>query len=160
MGEIKRLVLPCPFCGGPAEKVRNYHMSGSCVNCETNKHVHPAIQCLRCGGVMVGKPEQWNKRVSALNALEPCPACQPSGEIVNKLRQAAAISSANADNRNYTCKLSIKDVEQAAARIDALEKLVRVIRKDFILEGDYEQKLAWQEQTNELLGEEGADGQN
>lgn len=54
---------PCPFCGGKAGKVRNYQMHAACLSCPpTSEFIHPAIQCLRCGGVMMGTSEMWNRR--------------------------------------------------------------------------------------------------
>ncbi len=53
----------CPFCGGKAEKVENYRMHIACFSCPpVSDNIHPAIQCLCCGGVMMGTSEQWNKR--------------------------------------------------------------------------------------------------
>lgn len=56
-------LIKCPFCGGEAAPISNYRMSGVCVGCEHSiENPHPAIQCLCCGGVMMGTSEQWNRR--------------------------------------------------------------------------------------------------
>jgi len=55
---------PCPFCGGRAEQISNYNMHACCLSCKNpdSEYKHTAIQCLCCRGVMMGTPEQWNRR--------------------------------------------------------------------------------------------------
>ena len=61
-------LLPCPFCGGEAKPLKNYRMSGVCVGCEHSiENPHPAIQCLCCGGVMMGSAEHWDRRFVCLD---------------------------------------------------------------------------------------------
>ncbi|KKM24268.1 hypothetical protein LCGC14_1606870 [marine sediment metagenome] len=58
----------CPFCGGEAKPLKNYRMSGVCVGCEHSiENPHPAIQCLCCGGVMMGSAEHWDRRFVCLD---------------------------------------------------------------------------------------------
>jgi len=60
---------PCPFCGGKAAFVENYRMHIDCFDCaKTAKYIHPAIQCLSCGGVMMGNKERWNHRFVCLDS--------------------------------------------------------------------------------------------
>jgi len=66
----------CPFCGGEAAHVTNYRMHTGCFDCDiSNGYVHAAIQCLSCGGVMMGTAERWNRRYV-------CDAVDESGKSV------------------------------------------------------------------------------
>ena len=61
-------LLPCPFCGGEAKPLKNYRMSGVCVGCEHSiENPRPPIQCLCCGGVMMGSAEHWDRRFVCLD---------------------------------------------------------------------------------------------
>ncbi len=56
-------LIPCPFCGGEAAGIENYCMHVICWSCPpTSGNPHSAIQCKRCGGVMMGTAEAWNRR--------------------------------------------------------------------------------------------------
>ena len=74
-------LLPCPFCGGPAEVVdidEGENAGGSCVCCTT---------CLASGNVEFGFKENfvsiWNRRVQA-----PAPATDAVAQMVEAARAA------------------------------------------------------------------------